>query len=105
MRSCKTPARRGSLWKVVAWVLSLGFTLLAVFGVFAAVAAYEMGKALAVAASQMIADFAVLASLIATLALALVMVAAMMLLQTPPLFIPFGPVASVLWCIVAGRWN
>ena len=105
MQSCKTPARRGSVRKVIAWTLSLGFALLAVFGVFAAVAVYQMGNALATAFSQMIADFAVLASLIATLAVALVMVAAMMLLQTPPLFIPFGPIASVLWCIVAGRWN
>jgi hypothetical protein len=103
MRSCKKPARRRSLRKVMAWMLSLGFALLAAFGVVAALAAYQIGKALAIVASQMIADFAVLASLIATLALALVLLAVMLLLQTPPLFIPFGPIASVCWC-VASAW-
>jgi hypothetical protein len=82
----------------MALMLGLGFFLFAGLVVLAAAAVYWIVVPIAAQVlSSVLQGIAAVSAAVAALAAIVVALAVMMLLQTPPLLAPFGPLARLIW--------
>lgn len=94
--SFKKPARRRTFWARVVLGLLVGLGMLAVIGVTViAVAIRAAMAAAAQAVGTILAQFAAYVMVLMMVATAVLILSVMLFLQTPPLALPFGPVARL----------